>query len=227
MKTKICIKCNKEFLVNTKVNGKRIKCGKRTSCYDCVAYVSLSDKIKNAQSGTYNCSSCNKEVNRRLKEISPSGLVYCSSSCAAKINNKNFKKRTFTNKCGHDGCETYISTGASYCTKCFIKIRKIKDINENTLGLYYLKGKGSNKNSGIRDHSRKVYRKSGEPKCCYVCGYSIYIEICHIKSIASFPMETLIQDVNDIKNLVALCPNHHKELDKGLIKLEKYHCLKS
>jgi predicted restriction endonuclease len=36
-------------------------------------------------------------------------------------------------------------------------------------------------------------------------------------------METLIQDVNDIKNLVALCPNHHKELDKGLIKLEKYH----
>jgi len=227
MKTKICIKCSKEFLVNIKVGGKRIKCGNRASCYECVPYITLSEKIKKAQTGIYNCSSCNKEVKRRLKEISPSGLVYCSSSCAAKINNKNFKKRTFTNKCGHDGCETYISIGSSYCKKCFIKITKIKDIGENTLGLHYLRGKGSNRHAGIRDHARRVYKKSGEPKCCYVCGYSIYIEICHIKSISSFPMETLIQDVNDIKNLVALCPNHHKELDKGLIKLEKYHCLKS
>jgi len=227
MKTKICIKCSKEFLVNIKVGGKRIKCGNRASCYECVPYITLSDKIKNAQIGTYNCYSCNKEVNRRLKEISPSGLVYCSSSCAAKINNKNFKKRNFTNKCGHDGCETFISTNVSYCKICFIKITKIKDIGESTLGLYYLRGKGSNRNNGIRDHSRRVYKQSGEPKCCYVCGYSTYIEICHIKSIASFPMETLIQDINHIKNLVALCPNHHKELDRGLIKLEKYSCLKS
>ena len=205
MKTKICIKCSKEFLVNIKVGGKRIKCGNRASCYECVPYITLSEKIKKAQTGIYNCS----------------------SSCAAKINNKNFKKRTFTNKCGHDGCETYISIGSSYCKKCFIKITKIKDIGENTLGLHYLRGKGSNRHAGIRDHARRVYKKSGEPKCCYVCGYSIYIEICHIKSISSFPMETLIQDVNDIKNLVALCPNHHKELDKGLIKLEKYSCLKS
>lgn len=221
MKIKICTKCNKEFPAYPVINGKRVKSGNRASCYECVPYTTLNDKINKAQLKTYKCNACKKEVPRYLKDVPASGLVYCSSSCAAKINNKNYKKVKFTNECGYEGCKTLISSSATYCNKCFETITKLIGFENNTLGQSYLKYNGSSRHAGVRDHARKVYKNSGEPKCCYVCGYSTYVEICHIKSIASFPLNTLINEVNDIKNLVALCPNHHKELDKGLIKIQK------
>ena len=53
---------------------------------------------------------------------------------------------------------------------------------------------------------------------CWVCGYSTIVEVCHVKAVASFPPETLVGAVNALDNLLLLCPNHHKELDRGLIK---------
>lgn len=39
-----------------------------------------------------------------------------------------------------------------------------------------------------------------------------------LKPVSLFSKEAFIKDINDIDNLVCLCPNHHKELD---IKLKK------
>jgi len=70
--------------------------------------------------------------------------------------------------------------------------------------------------------SRKAvisYNNSDRPLICAICGYSNKVEICHIKSVASFSKAASISEINNIDNLVALCPNHHWEFDKGLINI--------
>ena len=71
------------------------------------------------------------------------------------------------------------------------------------------------KNSRIRNLSRKIYKSSGKPECCMICGYDKHFEVCHIKAISSFPKTATVGEINNIDNLVALCPNHHWELDHG------------
>lgn len=70
--------------------------------------------------------------------------------------------------------------------------------------------------------------KSGLPQCCILCGYSKHIDVCHIKDISSFTNESLISEINDLNNLVALCKNHHWEFDhdhldeKGRREIKKH-----
>jgi predicted restriction endonuclease len=71
----------------------------------------------------------------------------------------------------------------------------------------------------VRSHARKVFAESGKPKKCAVCGYDKHVEICHVREIATFPPETPVREINDLTNLVALCPNHHWELDHGLLRV--------
>ncbi len=51
---------------------------------------------------------------------------------------------------------------------------------------------------------------------CTKCGYSKHVEVCHIKHISSFPLDTLISDINANNNLLVLCPNCHWEFDHDL-----------
>lgn len=55
---------------------------------------------------------------------------------------------------------------------------------------------------------------------CSNCGYDKHVEVCHIKSISSFNNESKISEINDISNLILLCPNCHWELDNGILKLK-------
>ncbi|HEX8326042.1 MAG TPA: HNH endonuclease signature motif containing protein [Hymenobacter sp.] len=60
-----------------------------------------------------------------------------------------------------------------------------------------------------------AYRKSSRPKQCAICGYAVHYEVCHIKPISGFRATDSVADVNELANLVALCPNHHWEFDHG------------
>lgn len=51
-------------------------------------------------------------------------------------------------------------------------------------------------------------------------GYDKHIEIAHIKAVSDFSDDSLISEINDKNNLVALCPNHHWEFDNGFLKKE-------
>jgi hypothetical protein len=73
--------------------------------------------------------------------------------------------------------------------------------------------------SQIRNIARSKYAKSGLPAICRNCGYEKHVEICHVRAISTFPDDTPISVINDVSNLVALCPNCHWELDHGLLKL--------
>ena len=53
------------------------------------------------------------------------------------------------------------------------------------------------------------------------CGYDKHVEICHIKSIGSFPTDTIVSDINSLDNLLSLCPNCHYEFDHNRLTLEE------
>lgn len=73
--------------------------------------------------------------------------------------------------------------------------------------------------SSIRKLAEKTYNDSGKPLKCAICGYDKHVEIAHIKAVSDFKESALISEINNIDNLIALCPNHHWEYDNGLLTL--------
>ena len=67
----------------------------------------------------------------------------------------------------------------------------------------------------IQKRARNIYEKSDKPKKCVICGYDKYYEVAHIKPVSGFDDDALISEINDIDNLIALCPNHHLEYDNS------------
>ena len=157
------------------------------------------------------CAYCGKDVHRpkdkRCKNI------FCDQSCSAKYNNPKHAQRTLHNKCKK--CNSPIISGLFYCKKCSpyagLSNKSYKDV------------KGSRKyqkNSQIREHARKVYYGSQEPKQCIVCGYGKHFDVCHVKDISLFPSSAKVSEINDITNLIPLCKNHHWEFDNNSLD----HC---
>ena len=153
------------------------------------------------------CANCFKSINKTKSELkkSKSGNVYCSSSCAAKTNNKT-PKRKLKNKCNL--CHKFIVSNVTYCPQCY---KAKHELSNKTLSEAIKNRKDANRYTGIRGNARKIYMKSNKPKCCIVCGYDKHIEICHVKGISEFSLDTLISVINDPDNLEAMCRNHHWE----------------
>ena len=84
-----------------------------------------------------------------------------------------------------------------------------------TMGYYRSQGKTARY---VSDHVRRDARlKYTDRTKCDVCGYSVYVEVCHRKPISDFGDDVLIDVINDEDNIMILCPNHHKEHDMGLL----------
>ena len=58
-------------------------------------------------------------------------------------------------------------------------------------------------------------------KECLVCKYSNHVEVAHVKAVSKFSDDTLVSEMNDLQNLMYLCPNHHWEYDNGKLSLEE------
>jgi hypothetical protein len=71
----------------------------------------------------------------------------------------------------------------------------------------------------VRNYAKKMMKYSGAKRECAVCKYSNHVEVCHKIGIANFPLTATLAEINVFTNLVFLCPNHHYELDNGLLKL--------
>lgn len=69
----------------------------------------------------------------------------------------------------------------------------------------------------VRKDARQFLDELERPRECEICGFDVYVECCHIKPIADFPLDTKLKDVNTEDNLAWLCPNHHVMLDKDLL----------
>lgn len=152
-----------------------------------------------------NCLSCGKETNNPK---------FCSKSCATTFNNRLYPRRNKATKyCKH--CGIPVTGRKTVCEGCN---RNNSDWSQRTLGelqsirRYQI-------SSRIRALARYAYMKSSRPKICQNCGYDKHIEVCHIKAIDSFSMDTKISEINSMDNLVALCPNCHWEFDHDLLSL--------
>lgn len=149
---------------------------------------------------------------------------FCSRSCAASFNNtKIHKRKPGIRFCKYCGKELEIIRyekskkvkPIKVCDSCNFQKKDWNIITKQDIQ----KLRKYQVNSRIRELARDHYYKLNLPKVCKICGYVKHIEICHIKSIASFNNLTPISEINSIDNLVALCPNHHWELDNNLLRL--------
>lgn len=145
------------------------------------------------------CLCCNKviEVLDKQKVGEVRKKKFCNQSCNAKYNNhiriRNPKKRL---------CE------------CKVKKEKYDFILNKTKKELFDDHSGyQSARSTIRRHAQYVFLQSNIEKTCNICGYDKHIEICHKKSVSSFPNDALVSEINNINNLIGLCPNCHWEMD--------------
>ncbi len=151
------------------------------------------------------CAQCGQET---------TNPKFCSKTCATKYNNARFPKRIRSMRyCKRCGVE--IPKGRTVCDDCNPSMvdwsqRTLKSLRE---GVKY------QAHAKVRDIARYNYEKANLPRVCANCGYDKHVEICHVQAINSFPEETPVAVINDLSNLVALCPNCHWELDHDLLRL--------
>lgn len=114
------------------------------------------------------------------------------------------------------------------CCRCKLPIMQGQEARGRNITPWSLRTKGEvfsdsgnwqSARTAIRKHANQVFLLSNRAKRCEVCGYSNHFEICHIKPVASFEDQATLAEINADTNLVALCPNHHWELDNGLLNL--------
>lgn len=164
------------------------------------------------------CKSCDKMINVRENErvSDAKNRKFCTRSCGASYTNKLRKrKKAPTKQCL---CGSPISRRAAKCMKCH---------GENMASVYALtKGELMAKSkywiqyrTVIGKDARKVYKNSGREYVCKICGYDTHVDIGHIKDVKDFPDSATVREINNVNNLVPLCPNHHWEFDHGLLKI--------
>ena len=106
-------------------------------------------------------------------------------------------------------CDTLVLSNRIYCKNCVPR----SNYDSGTT-IAQIKGRRKYQvSSQIRDIARRIYQKSDKPKVCLNCGYDKHYEVAHVKAINSFPPETELSEVNNINNLIALCPTCHWEFD--------------
>ena len=139
---------------------------------------------------------------------------YCSKSCSARINNSLFPKHP-RRKCLR--CQTPTRSKTHYCQKC-LTLNKIEIYGEKTIKDFtstYARHKYQN----IRNHAHRIMHFYEIRKECPYCSYKNHVQLCHIKDIGKFNKNTKLNVVNALSNLIYLCPNHHWDLDHGLLSL--------
>lgn len=137
---------------------------------------------------------------------------FCSRSCAAKINNRLYPKRTKQNICLGLGCLTPTVSKSGLCRKCYLENNR-KIAGSLTKRELFSSLSWQTARSRIQCHARR----SISIEKCQICNYDNHVEVCHVRPVRDFPMEATVKEINDTKNLIALCPNHHWEFDHGLL----------
>lgn len=140
-----------------------------------------------------------------------SNVKFCCCSCSVSYNNVKFPKRKPEHQCIE--CGAAILSGRKYCNKCK---NYSSDITLETA--IYTRHHKSSAFALVRTRARALAKRLKWKKC-HVCGYSKHVEICHRKAISEFPLSALLSEINDPRNLVALCPNCHWEFDNNLLTL--------
>lgn len=158
------------------------------------------------------CSNCQKEISNKK---------FCGTKCLKEYcdKNKDFIYKTRKNyycKCGVLLSVGFLQNRRRTCPDCS---KNHVDWQTVSLKDMFAKLPRAQAHARIRSLSRATYFKENKEKSCFCCGYNKHIEVCHIKPIVEFDLNSPISTVNHKDNLVGLCPNCHWELDHKLLTL--------
>jgi hypothetical protein len=178
-------------------------------CKQCGEIIKVKDKVRKIIRKNFCSDYCRDDFYSRTKTYSRKSTSLCID-CGNIIQLKKRNISGFIKK--------------KYCDECRIERfkRHISEIENKTKGELFKNRKNwQSARSCIRSHAFKVffYDNKKEYKCEY-CKYSLYIEVCHKKSVSEFSDDAKIKEINDIGNLIGLCPNHHWEYDNGHLILQ-------
>lgn len=158
------------------------------------------------------CVSCKKSISYEKRRND-----FCSQSCSASYNNlgkRKIVKKEYICACGNKKYQKAIS-----CHKCKVN-RTMENALSKTLGACLIEGNARVKYSYVRELARKlVFKIHKYEKKCKICNFDLFVDVCHIKPLCEFEESVLVREVNALSNLAVLCPNHHKMLDRKLLKL--------
>jgi len=194
-----------------------------------MAIISRKEALERYYANPVMCKWCGQviEVGEDEQACQVKRKTFCNHSCQAHYHNKQ-RTRTIKiavcERCGLEIENPRTKNGdfsqKKYCAAC----KEIIQLEKSTIGTV-TKGDLFNKRSGyqsarscIRRHAQSTYLRYVKQPTCQVCGYDKYVEVCHKKSVSSYSADTLISEINDIDNLIGLCPNCHWEFDNGLLR---------
>ena len=193
----------------------------RVLCLDRKTYCSKKCQSAAASipSKTARCECCNKET---------TNPKYCSRSCAIKISNRTTPRRkskplTKCIKCTNivanrytDYCEECRKRGVNRCRA------SMKPISERTIAeaiAAQTHSRGANRYNAIRSNAQIIYKAETRNAKCENCSFDQHVEVCHIKAVSEFSLDTLVSTVNSRNNIAFLCPNCHWLLDHSKLDI--------
>ena len=162
---------------------------------------------------------CKKEFDKPTWQVKKSNHNFCCRKCSNIMSNTNRWKDHISlqnrYKCEKCGKKRGWRSKNKLCENCYNTQQREKN---KLITIGELKRKHNSRTNGrwysaeIRNYAR-MWNPELVNKPCQKCGYSHHTELCHITAIKDFDDNIILGEVNDPKNLVVLCPNHHWEFD--------------
>ncbi len=176
----------------------------------------IRKSLRDAKTKSGVCEECTTSF-ERVPHSKKDQLRFCTARCVSHHTGKTRRKLC-------KDCKTnFKSTRSGYCEECSRRKQftsKRLYSMENTLGelrsLYSI----SQYHAKIRGMSRSEYKLHLLPLECYHCGYTLHVDVCHVKAVKDFAPSSTLREVNSVSNLIALCRNHHWEFDNGHLLLD-------
>jgi hypothetical protein len=174
------------------------------------------------------CKECNKAISvkdgQTAREVRKKD--FCDRVCSALYTNRHHPRRRGPLRKARlcRGCQTPHFTGTAFCSSnCRDNFKDQRpNLGDRTKAdLFSNCATWQAARSTIQRHARRSFFGIYPNASCVVCGYAVHVEVAHRVPVADFPDATPISKINDISNLVGLCPNHHWEHDNGLLSLNK------
>jgi len=155
------------------------------------------------------CLECNNET---------SNPKFCSRSCSATYNNRGVRRHgsnlPVCPDCG--GKKVLEAVRCQLCHRKYLLNIQLKRTLGNCINYKY---DSSLKYVWVRKIAQRVLELSSKEKKCKICGFNMVVNVCHIKPISEFSLDTKLLIINSLDNLIYLCPNHHAMLDRKLLEL--------
>lgn len=142
--------------------------------------------------------------------------VFCSKSCSASFNNTKHPKRNLKGKCKK--CKVITSSSRTYCKTCFQNNKN--DYSKITLQeLKQICGSRNSYSTTLRYNARKILANAGLLSKCFFCPYKTKVHAHHIRPVSTFPLTSALNEVNNLNNLIGVCPNCHTDIHEGVLLL--------